>query len=57
MDMKKTYMAPVVEVLNVEAESMVCESLPVVDSPSGEVTRAVKERNDFEEFGDVVNLF
>ena len=50
-------MAPVVEVLNVEAESMVCESLPVVDSPSGEVTRAVKERNDFEEFGDVVNLF
>lgn len=50
-------MAPVVEVLNVEAESMVCESLPVVGNPSGEVTRAVKERNDFEEFGDVVNLF
>lgn len=56
--MKKAYIAPELVVFNVEAESMVCQSpIPVIDGTNGEVERAVKERNDFDDFSDVVDLF
>ena len=44
--MKKTYMAPLTEVVRTEAEQMICQSLGIKEAPYNESTMTIGDKDD-----------
>ena len=54
--MKKIYQTPEMQMVRIEMETMIAQSIPVGDPYNGQTIQS-KERNDFEDVVDAIDNF